>query len=203
MWNAIHNFVSIRQQPNQSVQDYFEKFTALKEVNSTLGVNLYDNLGMVEVVARENGDDLNALSDAEKNDYLAMGEARMAAIHMLMGADKGRFGGAVEDFAHSYLMDRSNQYPADTQACYNLLRNWQKPSARPRERDRAGVSFNTLGDDDGTALFNDGGGKRYIGPPCEKCGWNNHATADCRAKKHKDGTMLHVMLGNLGGVDVY
>ena len=108
MWNAIHNFVSIRQQPNQSVQDYFEKFTALKEVNSTLGVNLYDNLGMVEVVARENGDDLNALSDAEKNDYLAMGEARMAAIHMLMGADKGRFGGAVEDFAHSYLMDRSN-----------------------------------------------------------------------------------------------
>ena len=116
----------------------------------------------------------------------------MAAIHMLLGADKDRFGGAVEDFAHSYLMDKSNQYPADTQACYNLLSNWQKSSGRPRDRDRAGVSFNTLGDDDGTALVNDGGGKKYSGPPCEKCGWNNHATADCRAKKHKDGTMLHV-----------
>ena len=59
---------------------------------------------------------------------------------------------------------------------------------------KVGVSFNTLGDsedDEGTTLVNKGGG-RYSGPPCTRCGRNNHSTEKCFATKKADGTMLHV-----------
>ncbi|KAL7480429.1 hypothetical protein ACHAW6_006122, partial [Cyclotella cf. meneghiniana] len=54
-----------------------------------------------------------------------------------------------------------------------------------------GVSFNTVGDDDdGTALVNQG--KSYNGPPCSRCGRKNHPVDKCIAKRHDDGTVLHV-----------
>ena len=110
-----------------------------------------------------------------------------------MGADKIRFGSAWEDFEHAYLMDRKNRYPKNIHECYTLLKGWKKSSNKQTPL-RVGVSFNTVGDengDSGTALVNAGKGK-YTGPPCSRCGRNNHPVERCIAKKHSDGTLLHV-----------
>ena len=55
------------------------------------------------------------------------------------------------------------------------------------------MSFNTLGDDEnkGTILTT-GGDNGYRGQSCKMCGCPNHATKDCFAKHHADGTLLHI-----------
>ena len=45
MWNAKRDFMNLRQQRHQSVQEYYERFIALKEVNETLNTNIHDDLG--------------------------------------------------------------------------------------------------------------------------------------------------------------
>ena len=44
-------------------------------------------------------------------------------------------------------------------------------------------------EEDGAALVNDGSKC----PPCSRCGHNNHTLDKCIARRHADGTMLHIM----------
>jgi hypothetical protein len=67
-------------------------------VNETLGNNIHNNLGFVEVTAKENGEDPNTLAEDKKTIYMEEGRECMMATHMLMGADRDRFGTAIEDF---------------------------------------------------------------------------------------------------------
>ena len=105
MWEAKADFIKLRQQKHQSVQDYYEKFVALKEVIETLNVNIYDDPGLIEVIARAKGKELNSLNDDQKLKYGKIGRERMMGMHLLMGADRDRFKSAIEEFEHAYLMD--------------------------------------------------------------------------------------------------
>jgi hypothetical protein len=58
MFKAKLDFIRIRQLDNQSVTEYYKKFMAMKEVNETLGNSIYDDSGLVDVIAREKGEDL-------------------------------------------------------------------------------------------------------------------------------------------------
>ena len=49
MWNAKADFIKLRQQKQQTVQEYYERFIAMRDVNETLGNNMHDDLGFVEV----------------------------------------------------------------------------------------------------------------------------------------------------------
>jgi hypothetical protein len=51
-------------------------------------------------------------------------------IHMLMGADRDRFGSAIEEFEHTYLMDKKNRYPKTLHDRYTLLKSWKKSGSR-------------------------------------------------------------------------
>jgi hypothetical protein len=51
MWNAKVDFIKLRQKPQQSVQEYYERFIAMRDVNETLGNNIHDDLGFVDVIA--------------------------------------------------------------------------------------------------------------------------------------------------------
>ena len=171
MWNAKVDFIKLRQQKHQTVQEYFERFIAMRDVNETLGNNIHDDLGFADVIARERGENPSTLTDDQKTTYMEEGRERMLAMHMLMGADPDRFGSSVEDFAHAYLMDRKNRYPKNLQECYTLLKGWKRSQSKHNNPMKVGVSFNTLGDsedDEGTTLVNKGGG-RYSGPPLGGC----------------------------------
>ena len=192
MWNAKRDFLNMRQQKYQTVQDYYERFVALREVNEALGNNVHYDLGFVEAIARENGEDKDALSEDQKNKYMDQGIERMTAMHFLMGADRDRYGSAIEDFESAYLMDRKNRYPKTLHDAYTLLKGWKKNSTMKQHPMKLGVSFYTVGDGDEeeTALVNHGG--KYNGPPCSRCGRSNHPVDKCIAKRHEDDTVLHV-----------
>ena len=55
------------------------------------------------------------------------------------------------------------------------------------------MSFNTVGEENGEALVNDGAKH----PPCSRCGCTNHTVELWFAKNRGDGKMLH----NLGEVE--
>ena len=61
---------------------------ALREVNETLGNNVHFDLGFVEAIARENGEEKDALNEDQKNEYMEQGIERMTAMHFLMGSDR-------------------------------------------------------------------------------------------------------------------
>ena len=67
MWNAKADFIKLRQQKQQTVQEYYERFIAMRDVNETLGNNIHDDLGFVEVIAKENGEDPSTLADKKKD----------------------------------------------------------------------------------------------------------------------------------------
>jgi hypothetical protein len=191
MWNAKRDFINLKQQRHQSVQEYYERFMALREVNETLNTNIHDDLGFVEAIARENREDVATLTEDKKTEYMSQGCEQMAAMHLLMGADSERYGTAIEDFECAYLMDRKNTYPKTLHDAYILLKGWKKSGSGRNRPMMLSVSFNTIGDnEDGTSLVNQG--TRYNGPPCTRCGRRNHPMEKCIAKCHDDGTVLRI-----------
>ena len=62
-----------------------------------------------------------------------------------------------------------------------------------------GLSFNNNGEEDGTSLVNNGNEVKKKN--CPRCGRNNHKLADCVARAHFDGTVLHVM-GDTEEIDI-
>ena len=86
-------------------------------------------------------------------------------------------------------MDRKNKFPKTLNDAYTLLKGWKK--GVQKNPNRIGVSFNIDGDEEGDTLVNHGK-QKYDGPSCERCGHKSHPTSKCRAKKHMDGTLLHV-----------
>ena len=69
MCNAKADFIKLHQQLHQSVQEYYERFIAMREVNETLKTNI-PPLGFVKVIFKEDGKDLATLTDAPKTDYM-------------------------------------------------------------------------------------------------------------------------------------
>jgi hypothetical protein len=87
-------------------------------------------------------------------------------------------------------MNKRNDYPKNLQAAYTLLQGWNQGKPQDR-RQLLRVAFNTNGEEkEGDALVNDG--QKYKGPPCGRCNRANHPTEKCHARRHADGTMLHV-----------
>lgn len=189
MWNSKLDFIRIRQHPGETVSEYYDRYNQLKEVNDTLGNNIHDDFGFTEVIAREKGKDLSAMSpdqkDAFSTDAMEEGSKRMAAVHLLMGANRENFGDLITDLKHSYLKNKKNEYPKDLHSAYTLLKGWSNKKIQ-RNPNKVGVSFNTNGEEDGAVLVNKGGKS-----PCKKCGRTNHTTEECFAKKREDGTLLH------------
>jgi hypothetical protein len=51
LWNAKRDCIKLCQQKDQSVQEYYKWLMVMKEVNETLGANIQDGLGFIEVIA--------------------------------------------------------------------------------------------------------------------------------------------------------
>jgi hypothetical protein len=188
MFKTKLDFMRIRQYDGQSVTEYYEKFLAMKEVNETLGTNIYDDLGFVDVIAREKGKDLDAMTPAEKDQFsteaMEEGADRMMGIHLLLGSNQGIYGDMLTDLKNQFLKDKKNEYPKTLHDAYTRLKGYTKDK-HAKNPNKVGVSFNTNGEEDGDVMVNNG-------EFCTRCGRNNHATKDCFAKKHENGTLLHI-----------
>ena len=191
IWKAKSDFMRIRQGKGQSVIDYYERFIALKDVNETLNTLIHEDPGYVDIIATEKGVKVANLSDSGQASFtskaMSIGRERMLAIHFLHGADQEIYSGLLKTLRHNYLMNKKNDYPTTLQAAYVLLKGWNKGKVSPNKtnsnRTTTGVAFNVNGDESTST---------YAGPPCSRCGRDTHPTDKCFAKRHEDGTVLHI-----------
>mmetsp|Transcript_44168 Transcript_44168/g.92862 ORF Transcript_44168/g.92862 Transcript_44168/m.92862 type:complete len:151 (-) Transcript_44168:248-700(-) len=126
MFQAKLDFLKLCQNKNQSVVDYYEKYIPVKEVCETLEVKVHDDPGLVKIIAKEQGKNVVNLSAAEKEAMMDIGRERMMGIHLFMGSDRERYGSAINNFKHAYLMDKKNPYPKTLHDSYTLLKGWTR-----------------------------------------------------------------------------
>jgi hypothetical protein len=193
------DFYKIKQQKGEELQSFYERFEALKDVNESLGISVHDDIGLLEIIAKERGTSVGALSDDEVKEYQKEGQERMLGVHLLMAADDDKYRSARNRLKEDFLLNGQNNYPRTLLQCFNMLKGWSIDRTRHEPAgNRLGVAFNTVGEEEdqesetGAVLVNKGKVKNYNGPPCKRCGRDNHDTPDCVAKKHQDGTVLHV-----------
>ena len=58
VFTAKSDLMCLWQSTHQSVQDYYEKFMALKEVNESVKNSIHEDPGLLELVVKEHGDDI-------------------------------------------------------------------------------------------------------------------------------------------------
>ena len=112
----------------------------------------------------------------------------MLDMQLVTNADPDKYGSLIDRYDRDFLSGE-NKYTKTPLNAYNLLKGWNNHQ-HPRGPTKVGLSFNNNGEEDGTALVNDGNESKK---KCPRCSRNNHKLADCIAKTHYDGTVLHVM----------
>ena len=77
-------------------------------------------------------------------------------MQVIMDVDCNTYGTLLKDYDRKYL-GRVKTYPKTLQDTYNLLKEWNKHK-KPGQKypSKVGVSFNTVGEENGEALGNDG-----------------------------------------------
>ena len=187
---ATKDMMNLRQNES-TLQEYHTKFEATRKVVDEIYSSDHGS-PYIDIICRETKQDPSTLTTDEKRAMIDEGEKRMQAMQLLLNADRNRYGSLIEEFDRAYLTTANsihvNRYPKTCNEAYTLLKNWNRNPDQHRTYTRPGVSFNTLGDDeDGDVLVNDGK------PKCPRCGRDNHKLANCIARKHMDGTVLHTM----------
>mmetsp|Transcript_16842 Transcript_16842/g.21527 ORF Transcript_16842/g.21527 Transcript_16842/m.21527 type:complete len:216 (-) Transcript_16842:420-1067(-) len=187
----------IRQMKGESTDDYLKRFKNLmKTVHELIGgkaddPSIFGYMSLLEKYCKENNlGDPKSLDTADQLKYLKVQHGRMEAMHFILGADKERFGGMIQEFDRSFLSGVDN-YPTDLQKAYTLLRHWHGNNSKKKKSvndTELGVSFNAVGDQD------DGGGDdtatRAERKKCDRCG--RYHRGQCTATTHVNGTTLHI-----------
>ena len=126
----------------QPVPEYYEPFCAMRDMNNSLGCSIYNNPGLIDVIAREKGGNASTISTATKITYMNIGKDRMMAMHFLMGADKIRYDDTITSYKNMYLMNKRNNYPATLHDAFVLMKGWTTTVNQPHHK--AGIAFNTM-----------------------------------------------------------
>ena len=117
----------------------------IRDVNNSLGCIIYSHPGLVEVIAREKGENASTISTAKKNTYMKTVKDRMMAMHFLMGADKIIYDDTITSYKNMYLMNKRNNYPATLHNAFVLMKGWT--TTVNQSHHKVGVAFNTMGHD--------------------------------------------------------
>ena len=186
LWSANRDFTNMKQY-RMTPTEYYEKFKSLHKVVDELnGTSLSDTC--VDIICKETGKEKGALTDDEKTKMAEEGEERMLAMQLLLNSDREQYGSLIEEFDRDFLSG-INKYPKTLHEAYNLLKGWNKKKIGNKNY-RVGLAFNTMGEEE----------EEYNGPPCARCGRKSHPTEKCFAKKHANGTVLHI-IGDMAEVE--
>ena len=178
LWQANKDFMNMKQHKS-SVTEYYEKYKTLQKVVTELsGENIDD--AYVDIICREEEKVEANLSTTERAKMVEDGRERMMAMQFIMNSDQDLYGSLIKGFDRDYL-SKINKYPKTVHDAHNLLKGWHEKVTRQKNGGRLGLSFNTMGDDEGSKKVK-----------CPRCGRFNHTREQCVARTHLDGTVLHV-----------
>jgi hypothetical protein len=121
-----YKLYKLTQNKHRTVQEYYDTFKNMVNINAELGAEIGRDLGLLEILATEAGVTVESLTSDEKAEYSTRGKAHYyLAIRMLMSSDSNRFGGLIEDLRNDYLT-KNNRYPQTMGECFTLLNHWSR-----------------------------------------------------------------------------
>ena len=143
---AKKNFYKFGQY-NMTPSAYLESFQNLVDVIEHCGGTIGLEPGIQKALAVERGEDLAAITAAERAVIDSDARDMYLATAFILGADKTRYGRLLESLENEFLMGQ-NKYPTTVTLAYGLLTNWkQERTTRGPANDK--VSFtNVAGDKD-------------------------------------------------------
>ena len=128
---AKRNYYNLRQTPDMSCQEYFEKVRNITEVIKSLGGGaLVDEMHLRdELPDRESRGGFTAQQMADAKSRI---QDKTIAYGLLVQADRGRYGKLIEEIENDSLKGHDD-YPKMPTEAYNLLvnyRNYNNPQKR-------------------------------------------------------------------------
>jgi hypothetical protein len=181
---AKRNYYYLRQTPEMSCQEYFERVRSVVDVIKSLGGSVVDDMHLKdELPEREprNGYTEEQLTAARKRI-----QDKTVAYGILVRADRSRFGKLIEEIENDFLKG-NNDYPVTPTEAYNLLVNYRSYNNNKRTAGQGGL--------DHVAFLSDGkrqkqeGESRYFPHiKCFKCNQFGHNKSDCPVRNKENGS---------------
>jgi hypothetical protein len=132
---AKRAYYNLRQTPEMSCQEYFERVKNIVEVIKSIGGSLVDDMHLadelpVQPVGGYTTQQYEIAQETILNKKIAYG--------ILVRADHGRYGKLIEEVENAYLKG-NNDYPRTPTEAYNLLVNYRNYSANKRTAIQEGL----------------------------------------------------------------
>jgi len=119
----------VKQKKGQTIVECHESMKAMMETIELLNLSIHKDEGILEMIAKEHGEDPASLTLQQIVDFMGEGKERMLAMQFLLGADE-RYADVLEKARLDYLTNKTNSFPKTVQDCFVLLKGFN-PKRQP------------------------------------------------------------------------
>jgi len=175
---AKRNYYNLRQTPDMSCQEYFEKVRNITEVIKSLGGSLGDEMHLRDELPER--EPRGGYTEAQISAAKTRIQRKTIEYSLLVRADRGQIRKLIKEIKNDFLKGH-NDYPKTPTEAYNLFINYRNFNPQKRNATQGGLdqfAFVT----NGKRTRTDGSLHQHPHIKCFKCGEFGHHKSDCLEK---------------------
>jgi hypothetical protein len=189
--DAQQSFLSCKQMPGQSADDYADCLIGWAETIETHGGTIAANY---ELITETGNDGLPRDVPTRK----AIARERTLAMALIRSADRSKYGTLITDLANQYAMGR-DEYPTDVVSAKSLLVMYKTPANAPANRNAATARSQPAASHEASAmtfaqqrsgLVTGTNGLTHEDIQCWTCQQHGHYAGECPTGGATSGTTL-------------
>jgi hypothetical protein len=168
-------YYNLRQTPEMSCQEYFERVRNVVNIIKSLGGTLVDEMHFIdELPPNANGHSQDQINQAKEQIL-----EKKISYGLLVRADRNRYGKLIEEVENSYLKE-NNDYPRTPTEAYNLLVNHKNYNSGERNLSQTEGLDQVAFVMEGIRIKSDG---NFPHIKCFKCNKYGHYKSNCPEKE--------------------